>query len=38
MPNSEGCVHSWPQCIYTVWQLLIGLGVEASVVGPCVRG
>lgn len=28
MPNSEGCVHSWPQNIDTIWQTLIGLGVQ----------
>ncbi len=28
MPNSAGCVHSWPQNIYTVWQILISLGVQ----------
>jgi hypothetical protein len=28
MPNSEGCIHSWPQNIYNVWQLLLSLGVQ----------
>jgi hypothetical protein len=30
MPNSEGCVHSWPENIQTIWQILTTeLGVEA---------
>lgn len=28
MPNSEGCVHAYPEAIQTVWQLLAGLGVQ----------
>lgn len=29
MPNSHGCVHSWPQSIKRVWEILTGdLGVE----------
>jgi hypothetical protein len=28
MPNSLGCIHAWPESIYTVWQLLVGMGVE----------
>jgi peptidoglycan hydrolase-like protein with peptidoglycan-binding domain len=28
MPNSNGCIHAWPQSIYTVWQTLIALGVQ----------
>jgi len=28
MPNSEGCIHSWPQNIETVWHLLVSLGVQ----------
>jgi L,D-transpeptidase catalytic domain len=28
MPNSHGCIHSWPQMIERVWKLLVGLGVE----------
>lgn len=29
MPNSHGCVHGHPEEIYEIWQLLVGLGVEA---------
>jgi hypothetical protein len=30
MPNSLGCIHAWPQSIYTVWQILTKeLGVTA---------
>lgn len=29
MPNSHGCIHSWPNCIEDIWQTLIGLGVVA---------
>lgn len=28
MPNSEGCIHSWPEHIERIWHLLVGLGVE----------
>jgi hypothetical protein len=28
MPNSLGCIHAWPESIFTVWQLLVAMGVE----------
>ncbi len=29
MPNSEGCIHAYPEAIYTVWQILVNdLGVQ----------
>jgi hypothetical protein len=30
MPNSNGCIHAHPDAIRRVWQLLVGLGVEVS--------
>eukprot|EP00052_Salpingoeca_macrocollata_P000518 m.20667 g.20667 ORF g.20667 m.20667 type:complete len:293 (+) comp10599_c0_seq1:58-936(+) len=29
MPNSNGCMHAYPDSIKTVWQLLLSLGVQA---------
>lgn len=23
MPNSLGCIHAWPESIYTIWQILV---------------
>jgi len=28
MPNSDGCIHAWPEDIKQVWQILVSLGVE----------
>ena len=28
MPNSLGCIHSWPESIQRVWQTLVELGVQ----------
>jgi hypothetical protein len=28
MPNSDGCIHGWPQAIKAVWQLLVKQGVQ----------
>lgn len=27
MPNSDGCIHGWPQMIKAVWKLLVAQGV-----------
>ena len=28
MPNSHGCMHSWPADIDSIWQILVSLGVQ----------
>lgn len=28
MPNSLGCIHSYPESIRRVWELLVSLGVD----------
>jgi len=28
MPNSDGCIHTWPTYSNEVWQILVGLGVQ----------
>mmetsp|Transcript_19452 Transcript_19452/g.47789 ORF Transcript_19452/g.47789 Transcript_19452/m.47789 type:complete len:294 (-) Transcript_19452:35-916(-) len=28
MPNSDGCIHAYPDAIKTVWQKLVALGVD----------
>jgi len=28
MPNSEGCVHAWPQDVQGIWYQLVALGVQ----------
>jgi hypothetical protein len=30
MPNSEGCIHSEPDFIKTIWQTLVSLGVKVN--------
>jgi len=29
MPNSDGCIHTWPEMCAEVWNRLISIGVEA---------
>jgi len=28
MPNTEGCIHTWPDFCDLVWQILVNLGVK----------
>jgi len=28
MPNSDGCIHTWPTYCDRVWQILVGLGAQ----------
>jgi len=28
MPNSEGCIHLWPESCFYIWKTLVSIGVE----------
>jgi len=28
MPNSEGCVHTYPNNVFMIWQILVSMGVQ----------